>query len=86
VKVHVQREAVSVRDMVRGGSRGIDPLILDLGAGWSEVLNSAALPRGKGNRYPVNGKLGGSRGGLDVSERRNVSRTSWVSKRDFSVA
>jgi len=33
--VKVQREAVSVRDMVRGGSGGITPLILNVGAGQS---------------------------------------------------
>jgi len=43
-------------------------------------------PETKGPRYPVNRRLGGSRGGLDVSERIDVSRTGWVSKHEFSVA
>ena len=54
----MQREAVSVRDMVRGGRTGIAPLILNLGAAQSEVLNSAALPRGKGAQIPSEQEVG----------------------------
>jgi hypothetical protein len=43
-------------------------------------------PEVKGPRDLENRGLDGSRGGLDVSERRDVFRTSGVSKHDFSVA
>jgi hypothetical protein len=41
-----------------GGSGGIAPLILNVGAGRSEVLTSAALPRGKGAQIPSEQEVG----------------------------
>ena len=41
-----------------GGSRGVAPLILNVGAGRSEVLTSAALPRDKGAQIPSEQEIG----------------------------
>jgi len=50
---------------VHGGSRGIAPLILNLGTRWRQVVNFAPrhlYPLGNNPRYALNRRLGGSQG------------------------
>jgi hypothetical protein len=55
------------------GSKGTAPFILNLDITWRSVVNitfQPFYPPGKSLRYPLNGRLGGYRAGLDVLEKR----------------
>jgi hypothetical protein len=61
------------------GSRGIAPLILDLGTRWRWVVcftHRPLYPQGKNHRYPLDRRLGGpqSRSGHDGEQKNSQPR------------